>query len=73
MVGDNPNSDVAGAVAADKISHISWKSILVESGVYKAGTVPEHVPTTIKADVMEAVKWIIQQEEACQEDKNMAV
>ncbi|CAN8096410.1 unnamed protein product [Discula destructiva] len=63
MIGDNQYSDISGANAASKTSQMEWKSVLVESGVYKPGTDLEHVPTTIKADVWEAVKWIIQQEQ----------
>lgn len=62
MVGDNPNSDICGAKLANKTSYLTWRSVLVESGVYKAGTVPEHQPTAIKADVWEAVDWIMQEE-----------
>lgn len=53
MVGDNPRSDVQGALLADKAegAHPGWRSILVESGIYKAGAVPEFQPTTIKSDV----------------------
>lgn len=64
MVGDNPMSDILGANAANETSYTAWRSILVESGVYMAGTVPEHQPTAIKADVWEAVDWIIQQEKS---------
>lgn len=63
MIGDNPNSDIAGAHVANKASDMEWKSVLVESGLYKAGTVPEHKPTSIQADVLEAVKWIMQAEQ----------
>lgn len=62
MVGDNPMSDILGANVANETSYTAWRSVLVESGVYTAGTVPEHHPTVIKADVSEAVNWIIQQE-----------
>lgn len=62
MVGDNPMSDILGANVANETSYMAWRSVLVESGVYMAGTVPEHQPTAIKADVWEAVDWIMQQE-----------
>lgn len=62
MVGDNPMSDICGANAANETSYMTWRSVLVESGVYKMGTVPEHQPTATKADVWEAVDWIMKQE-----------
>lgn len=62
MVGDNPMSDIRGANVANKISHLTWRSVLVESGVYLKGIVPEHRPTTIQADVWEAVNWIMEEE-----------
>lgn len=64
MVGDNPMSDILGANVANETSYTAWRSVLVESGVYMAGTEPQHQPTAIKADVWEAVDWIIQQEKS---------
>ncbi|CAK5265587.1 unnamed protein product [Mycena citricolor] len=55
MVGDNPESDIAGANAA------GWNSILVKTGVYSGGE-PTHVPTHYAENVEEAVKWAIQRE-----------
>lgn len=57
MVGDNPESDIAGANAA------GWKSILVHTGVYdpRRGT-PSHQPTHQAEDVAEAVRWALEQE-----------
>lgn len=62
MIGDNPESDIQGAVAAERDSRLLWKSVLVETGVHKAGSKPAHTPTVVKKDVFEAVRWIIQQE-----------
>ncbi|KAF9476369.1 HAD-superfamily hydrolase [Pholiota conissans] len=58
MVGDNPESDIAGANAA------KWSSILVETGVYDpvAHGKPRHLPTHYAKNVEEAVKWAIDQE-----------
>ncbi|KAF8200742.1 HAD-like domain-containing protein [Pholiota molesta] len=58
MVGDNPESDIAGANAA------SWSSILVKTGVYDPAMhgAPTHLPTHYAEDVEEAVKWAIDQE-----------
>ncbi|KAJ6593638.1 HAD-like domain-containing protein [Mycena capillaripes] len=55
MVGDNPESDIAGANAAN------WKSILVKTGVF-AGGQPTHEPTYHAEDVEEAVRWAIAKE-----------
>ncbi|KAL7281110.1 hypothetical protein ACG7TL_004417 [Trametes sanguinea] len=57
MVGDNPESDIAGANGA------GWPSILVRTGVYDpAGGPPAHTPTYIAEDVEEAVRWAIERE-----------
>lgn len=52
MVGDNPESDIAGANAA------SWSSFLVKTGVYdeSLGLPPSHTPTEIFSDVESAVR-----------------
>lgn len=52
MVGDNPESDIAGANAA------SWSSFLVKTGVYdeSLGLPPTHAPTEIVEDVESAVR-----------------
>ncbi|KAI0766854.1 HAD hydrolase [Trametes elegans] len=55
MVGDNPESDIAGANGA------GWPSILVRTGVYDpAQGEPPHKPTYIAEDVEEAVRWAIE-------------
>ncbi|KDQ62256.1 hypothetical protein JAAARDRAFT_30147 [Jaapia argillacea MUCL 33604] len=57
MVGDNPESDIAGANAA------KWSSILVRTGVYDPSFGPSpHTPTYEAEDVEEAVKWAINRE-----------
>ncbi|KIK68923.1 hypothetical protein GYMLUDRAFT_91330 [Collybiopsis luxurians FD-317 M1] len=58
MIGDNPESDIAGANAA------GWSSILVHTGVFDpaAGVPPTHVPTHEALDAEEAVLWAIEQE-----------
>lgn len=58
MIGDNPASDIHGA------NNYGWASVLVKTGVFK-GAKPEdaqHVPTAVKDDVLEAVKWALVQE-----------
>lgn len=56
MVGDNPESDIAGANAA------GWKSILVNTGVYdpQQGP-PKHKPTHEAENVEKAVLWALEQ------------
>lgn len=55
MIGDNPESDIAGAIAH------GWSSCLLRTGVYAGGT-PRHAPTTICDDVEVAVDWAIERE-----------
>ncbi|KAH8079420.1 HAD-like domain-containing protein [Cristinia sonorae] len=55
MVGDNPESDIAGANRA------GWKSVLVRTGVYDpANGPPAHTPTREVEDVEDAVRWAIE-------------
>ena len=62
MVGDNPASDIAGANAHKSQNGLTWRSVLVESGVYVSGTTPAHQPTHIAKNVKEAVDWALMQE-----------
>ncbi|KAF8828812.1 hypothetical protein HHX47_DHR3000385 [Lentinula edodes] len=55
MIGDNPESDIAGANAA------GWSSILVHTGVYDPTTgPPTHIPSQEARDVEEAVIWALE-------------
>ena len=70
MVGDNPLSDIAGAVAManDKEQAMfEWKSVLVQTGVHTKGAVPQVVPTVEVYDVWQAVLPVIPEEllESC--------
>lgn len=57
MIGDNPESDIAGAHRA------GWHSILVHTGVYDPARGPsEHRPTFEATDVEDAVLLAIQTE-----------
>lgn len=57
MVGDNTESDIAGAV------DYGWSSALVRTGVYKdVNGPPNHKPTLLVDNVEEAVKQAIQLE-----------
>lgn len=62
MIGDNPESDICGALIADESSSLAWRSVLVETGVHKAGTTPAYRPTATKTNVWEAVRWAVSQE-----------
>jgi len=64
MIGDNPESDIAGANAAN------WLSILVNTGVFDlAQGPPIHLPTHFAQDVEEAVKWAVAREYRIAEGK----
>ncbi|KAI0058631.1 HAD-superfamily hydrolase [Artomyces pyxidatus] len=57
MIGDNPESDIAGANAA------GWASVLVRTGVYDpTNGAPTHTPTHVAEHVEEAVTWAIRRE-----------
>ncbi|KAJ7128944.1 HAD hydrolase [Mycena crocata] len=60
MVGDNPESDIAGANSTP-----NWNSVLVKTGVFTGGQ-PTHEPTYQAEDVEEAVRWAIARE--CRKD-----
>lgn len=64
MIGDNPESDIRGALRADKVSHLNWRSVLVETGVHPKGTAPAYAPTYVAEDVWEAVRRVILEETA---------
>lgn len=57
MVGDNPLSDISGANKYKSRYGSKWKSILVETGVHVAGTIPKVEPTVIVHGVKCAVEW----------------
>ncbi|KIM78996.1 hypothetical protein PILCRDRAFT_823860 [Piloderma croceum F 1598] len=57
MIGDNPESDIAGANVA------RWNSVLVHTGVYEPTRgPPTHEPTHEASDVEQAVKWAMDRE-----------
>lgn len=64
MIDENTESDILGAITADRnpSSKMKWRPVLVETGVHKAGTTPNHKPSTIQPNVLEAVKWAIREE-----------
>ena len=56
MIGDSTASDIVGAKSYKPTCGYEWKTVLIETGVYRAGTVPDHVPNHIARDVKEAIK-----------------
>ncbi|KAI1119497.1 HAD-like domain-containing protein [Nemania sp. NC0429] len=62
MIGDNPESDIKGANAYQSAFETEWRSVLVETGVYVAESLPAHKPSHIARNVQDAVKWALQQE-----------
>lgn len=62
MVGDNPESDIKGANQFKSPSNIEWTSILVDTGVYVPGTIPTQEPKANVANVLEAVKWALEEQ-----------
>jgi HAD superfamily hydrolase (TIGR01456 family) len=63
MVGDNPDSDIAGANGFRSETGTEWLSVLVKTGVWSEKRQGMGMldgvrkPTTIVADVKEAVQW----------------
>lgn len=60
MVGDNPESDIRGANGYRSPFGSEWKSVLVKTGVWKEGREPAYPPYTIQDNVLEAVKWAVE-------------
>ncbi len=68
MVGDNPDSDIAGANQFASAHGTDWCSVLVETGVYDAARAASspgylrHRPRAIAGDVGAAVRWALRRE-----------
>lgn len=62
MVGDTVNEDIKGSMLYRSQYGYRWKSVLVETGVYQPGQVPDVWPTNIEYGVMDAVEWALQNE-----------
>ncbi|CAK7233305.1 hypothetical protein SCUCBS95973_008550 [Sporothrix curviconia] len=68
MIGDNPESDIAGANQFSSAHGTDWCSVLVETGVYdpvrdgKNSDYLRHRPRAIVGDVGAAVRWALQRE-----------
>ena len=56
FVGDTPESDIQGTNRFNEKSKNDWYSILVETGVYQAGTEPAFKPRVTVNNVLDAVK-----------------
>ncbi|KAK3298502.1 HAD-like domain-containing protein [Chaetomium fimeti] len=73
MVGDNPESDIAGANGYVSEEGTEWVSVLVKTGVWseERGGKLEGVfkPKEVVGDVMGAVKWALKREGWDQEGK----
>lgn len=68
MIGDNSASDIQGANSFQSPNGLEWKSILVETGVYKAGDEPPVKPDHIVANVLEAVNLVVQEKEVSEDE-----
>ncbi|SPQ26398.1 38445693-0f6d-447a-a51d-9fc080058e87 [Thermothielavioides terrestris] len=62
FVGDTPESDVRGANAMDAVAPNEWYSILVQTGVYQAGTEPRDKPRAVVGTVLDAVRHGLRRE-----------
>jgi HAD superfamily hydrolase (TIGR01456 family) len=62
MVGDNPESDIRGANEYESPHGTEWTSVLVKTGVFRAGSQPKYMPKAIVDDVLAAVKWALKEE-----------
>lgn len=68
MVGDNPESDIAGANSYASGIGADWKSVLVRTGVWNAEMHGEEAlagqfkPDVVVHDVREAVRWALERE-----------
>ncbi|KAH8898339.1 HAD-superfamily hydrolase [Thozetella sp. PMI_491] len=62
MIGDNPESDIAGANAYESRYGSQWRSILVETGVYVAGSLPAYAPHFKAKTVNDAVELALEEE-----------
>ena len=56
MVGDNPASDIRGAMGYKSPSGVNWHGALVRTGVYTGGELSVQ-PSVYVEDVWEAVQW----------------
>jgi len=69
FVGDTPESDIRGTNEYNKQADNRWYSILVETGVYQAGTKPTFEPNVTVNNVLDAVNHGIKREHQRQQKK----
>lgn len=65
MIGDNPESDIAGANSFSPADGTEWRSILVRTGVWRPTEMepePRHKPDVIVDDVADAIVWALNRE-----------
>ncbi|KAI1357473.1 HAD-like domain-containing protein [Xylaria arbuscula] len=62
MIGDNPESDIQGAKNYVSPYKTKWEGLLVETGVYKPGTLPAHQPINTCHTCQDAVQWALERE-----------
>ncbi|KAJ9155223.1 HAD hydrolase [Pleurostoma richardsiae] len=65
MIGDNPESDIAGANMYESDAGTDWTSVLVRTGVWtpeRNGGELKHRPEIIVDDVKQAVRWALERE-----------
>ena len=60
MIGDNPESDIAGANGYKSLVGAEWMSVLVRTGVFKGENgAPSVEPRVVVDDVREGVSWAL--------------
>lgn len=62
FVGDTPESDIRGTNDFNKTVDETWYSILVKTGVYRAGTEPKYKPMVTVDNVLQAVQHGMERE-----------
>lgn len=62
FVGDTPESDIRGTNEYNEQAENNWYSILVQTGVYQAGTTPRFQPKATVETVLDAVRHGIERE-----------
>lgn len=67
MIWGSPEFDLADSDTYQSQCGYRWRSVLVETGVYRFGTKPSHMPYHTARNVQEAVEWAL--EDAEEDDK----
>ncbi|EYE94238.1 phosphatidyl synthase [Aspergillus ruber CBS 135680] len=69
FVGDTPESDVRGTNEFNDVSEAEWVSLLVKTGVFQDGATPRYQPGHTCENVLEAVKYAVEREQAKNKDE----